>query len=551
MPFKRYNTSNGQDFRTNYVGRDGELTWDSDNGLRLHDGSTSGGNPVGSGSLTAVNNNIEVIVSDTNQGGVSISQTINNGNGSNYFSTELQYDQFSIDATTGYQWRFEDTGEFRIPGNINSYDNDINIIAMHAGSNGNITIKTVSNTNDVHYSQLQLTQTGIALTVDLNNTQGGRTFEFSNTGALILPSLDTYDNTGATVTGPTLKLGNDPDIDQTVITGPAPNGSYPNAPKIIIQGQRGYGNSEQSGGYQGGDVLVWAGRGGEGSNYSGVAGNVDIRGATGGLNGGNIRVRSGNANGGNGSVGGFLELAAGNTTYDLGAGGNVDIRAGYGVQSGTGGEVNIYTASTGSTYDNTWTFGKNGTTTLPGAVIQGTVAKTVGTTPLYLGDSGFTTPLVDGDYGPFTLSGIVFTVQVLSGTPGYTITSIPENPNFTRTQVIGTLDSDDLGGAPGETRNIDVSELVPTVLDLTKSINKLADGGYSLANGTEGQIMHLVRQTGSSEGSIRLTVGNARVDGSTYTNYSFVPFTAGTSLDIAMMIFTDGRWQSDNGLWGS
>jgi hypothetical protein len=145
----------------------------------------------------------------------------------------------------------------------------------------------------------------------------------------------------------------------------------------------------------------------------------------------------------------------------------------------------------------------------------------------------------------------VFTVQVLSGTPGYTITSIPENPNFTRTQVIGTLDSDDLGGAPGETRNIDVSELVPTVLDLTKSINKLADGGYSLANGTEGQIMHLVRQTGSSEGSIRLTVGNARVDGSTYTNYSFVPFTAGTSLDIAMMIFTDGRWQSDNGLWGS
>jgi hypothetical protein len=46
MPFKRYNSSNGYRFRSNYVGSAGELTWDNTNGLRLHDGSTSGGNVV-------------------------------------------------------------------------------------------------------------------------------------------------------------------------------------------------------------------------------------------------------------------------------------------------------------------------------------------------------------------------------------------------------------------------------------------------------------------------------------------------------------------------
>jgi hypothetical protein len=46
MSFKRYNSSNGYRFRTGYIGGEGELTWDNSNGLRLHDGSTSGGNVV-------------------------------------------------------------------------------------------------------------------------------------------------------------------------------------------------------------------------------------------------------------------------------------------------------------------------------------------------------------------------------------------------------------------------------------------------------------------------------------------------------------------------
>jgi hypothetical protein len=60
MSFKRYNASNGEDFRTNYVGRDGELTWDSTNGLRLHDGDTVSGMPIegASSNWTDLNSNV-------------------------------------------------------------------------------------------------------------------------------------------------------------------------------------------------------------------------------------------------------------------------------------------------------------------------------------------------------------------------------------------------------------------------------------------------------------------------------------------------------------
>ena len=50
--FKRFVSSDNTDnYDSGYVGREGELTWDSSNGLRLHDGYTSGGNSVGGGSV--------------------------------------------------------------------------------------------------------------------------------------------------------------------------------------------------------------------------------------------------------------------------------------------------------------------------------------------------------------------------------------------------------------------------------------------------------------------------------------------------------------------
>ena len=45
--FKRFSGSESESYNSSYVGREGELTWDPDNGLRIHDGNQNGGNPVG------------------------------------------------------------------------------------------------------------------------------------------------------------------------------------------------------------------------------------------------------------------------------------------------------------------------------------------------------------------------------------------------------------------------------------------------------------------------------------------------------------------------
>ena len=46
--FKKFNSSdNISNSDSSYRGREGELTWDPNNGLRIHDGNTNGGNPVG------------------------------------------------------------------------------------------------------------------------------------------------------------------------------------------------------------------------------------------------------------------------------------------------------------------------------------------------------------------------------------------------------------------------------------------------------------------------------------------------------------------------
>lgn len=97
----------------------------------------------------------------------------------------------------------------------------------------------------------------------------------------------------------------------------------------------------------------------------------------------------------------------------------------------------------------------------------------------------------------------------------------------------------------------------PIALDLTKTINKLADGFYSLADGVEGQIMYLVPQTGTNFGAITVTVANARIlndSGSTtasiYTDiyyYPFEPSSGNPTTNVITLIFTDGAWQASGG----
>ncbi len=94
----------------------------------------------------------------------------------------------------------------------------------------------------------------------------------------------------------------------------------------------------------------------------------------------------------------------------------------------------------------------------------------------------------------------------------------------------------------------------PTPIDLTKSVNKLSTGYYTLADGVEGQILYLVPQTLTTYNSTIITVANARIlnnSGATtatvYTNIVYVPFDS--VHNITTMIFTDGAWQSNSGVW--
>lgn len=50
--FKRFNASENTDYDSGAVYPEGTLTWDPNNGLRLHDGSNGGGNPVGGSSFS-------------------------------------------------------------------------------------------------------------------------------------------------------------------------------------------------------------------------------------------------------------------------------------------------------------------------------------------------------------------------------------------------------------------------------------------------------------------------------------------------------------------
>jgi hypothetical protein len=92
------------------------------------------------------------------------------------------------------------------------------------------------------------------------------------------------------------------------------------------------------------------------------------------------------------------------------------------------------------------------------------------------------------------------------------------------------------------------AEILPTAIDLTKSVNKLTPGYYTLADGVEGQIMYLVRQTGLST-TVEIIVAHARNGAEEYTDYAHYPFAGTSSNDLTTLIFTDGHWQSSGDSW--
>ena len=213
-------------------------------------------------------------------------------------------------------------------------------------------------------------------------TNGSYSFTLNSDGTIALPAIEmTAYEPGYTIDGPTLQMGNDPTVGETIITGPAPNSNNPSARRLIIQGQRGYGGWGDSAVGEGGDIYLWAGTGGENSSGNvGSGGDIKIRGGVGQAGteggahteGGYVKIEGGDVQWGYGA-GGFVDINAGSTNQGSGGtgdGGDVNIRAGQG--SVNNGEVHIYTSSNGSNYNNEWVFKNDGSLQLPnGGFING------------------------------------------------------------------------------------------------------------------------------------------------------------------------------------
>ena len=154
-----------------------------------------------------------------------------------------------------------------------------------------------------------------------------RNWKFDNQGRTYFPVLSTArgDTTSGTITGYTLRIGDGQ--DEVVITTPDGDvADNPNSERIVIN--PGKGGDYSSG--EGGDIYLWAGRGG-----SGDAGNA-IQGGS----GGDIKIRGGQG-GGDDGAGGYIRMEAGDGAVNAGQAGYVEIRSGTGQGGATGGNITI------------------------------------------------------------------------------------------------------------------------------------------------------------------------------------------------------------------
>lgn len=213
------------------------------------------------------------------------------------------------------------------------------------------------------------------------------------------------------------------------------------------------------------------------------------------------------------------------------------------------GSVFIYTNNLDLDNSHTWSFDQDGTTTLPGAVVHNTLT-TAGTDP-NINDPIFAVTQVD-------VNGAVTEITVTNSPNLVWTTGISGqvfNDVFYTVSIDGggnatvVVDNGGTGHNTSETFTLSVEELggtppTPIAIDLSKSINKLADGYYTLADGVEGQVMHLVRQTGNYN-NFRVYVTNvSRSNGSEYTNNYFDDID-----DVATLIYTDDAWQASGVYW--
>ena len=156
-------------------------------------------------------------------------------------------------------------------------------------------------------------------------------WRFDSDGNIKFPGQPSNQRTGS---GEVLHFG-DP-TQQSIITGSTPTSVNPTAQRLVVAGQDGLVDTTG----EGGDLYLWAGRGG---SAGGSGGDVKLDAGNGGGttgSGGTVKMRGGYSQENNG---GFVEILAGDS--GLGAGGNLTLRAGTNyenqLESSIGGSVSI------------------------------------------------------------------------------------------------------------------------------------------------------------------------------------------------------------------
>jgi hypothetical protein len=218
-----------------------------------------------------------------------------------------------------------------------------------------------------------------------------------------------------------------------------------------------------------------------------------------------------------------------------------------------------------------WNFSPDGKLTFPNSTVQTTaytgittVAKT-GTIPEIVGTrlvTGFTIePTYDAGWvNSYSVSIAGFSCDINWAPAGYpSFANIVDTAgNRTVGDVLTTVLASNIGGTVDMVLKVGaVSEIVvATAIDLTKSVNKLTDGAYTLANGVEGQIMYLVAQNGVVPANVSVLVANSRNIGvGTLSPFSVYDNSDSSYYDniggFCTLIFTDGAWQQTGGAWGS
>jgi hypothetical protein len=218
-----------------------------------------------------------------------------------------------------------------------------------------------------------------------------------------------------------------------------------------------------------------------------------------------------------------------------------------------------------------WTFSPDGGLTFPNSTVQTTaytgittVAKT-GTIPATVGTrlvTGFTIePTYDAGWvNSYSVSIAGFSCDINFPSAGNPVFGniVDTAGNRTVGDILTTVLASNIGGTVDMVLKVGaVSEIVvATAIDLTKSVNKLTDGVYTLANGVEGQIMYLVAQNGVVEANVSVLVANSRNIGvGTLSPFSVYDNSDDSYYDniggICTLIFTDGAWQQSGGAWGT